>query len=217
MELINSKIISLRKEYSSAYLNEQDINHDPFKQFELWMHQAVEAQILEPHAMNVCTVSAEGKPSSRIVLLRGFDHKGFVFYTNYNSHKGNDLEKNNHVCLNFFWSELERQVRIEGIISKVDEQTSIDYFNSRPRESRIGAWASEQSTIIESRKVVEDAFAFYTNKFKDTPIIPKPPHWGGYLVKPSNIEFWQGRPSRLHDRLKFTRNNNDWKIERLSP
>jgi pyridoxamine 5'-phosphate oxidase len=217
MELINSKIISLRKEYSSAYLNEQDINHDPFKQFELWMHQAVEAQILEPHAMNVCTVSAEGKPSSRIVLLRGFDRKGFVFYTNYNSHKGNDLEKNNHVCLNFFWSELERQVRIEGIISKVDEQTSIDYFNSRPRESRIGAWASEQSTIIESRKVVEDAFAFYTNKFKDTPIIPKPPHWGGYLVKPSNIEFWQGRPSRLHDRLKFTRNNNDWKIERLSP
>jgi len=217
MELINNKIIALRKEYSSAYLNEEDISVDPFKQFELWMHQAVEAQILEPHAMNVCTVSAEGKPSSRIVLLRGFDHKGFVFYTNYNSHKGNDLEKNNHVCLNFFWSELERQVRIEGIISKVDEQTSIDYFNSRPRESRIGAWASEQSTIIESRKVVEDAFAFYTNKFKDTPIIPKPPHWGGYLVKPSNIEFWQGRPSRLHDRLKFTRNNNDWKIERLTP
>lgn len=217
MELINSKIISLRKEYSSAYLNEQDINHDPFKQFELWMQQAVEAEILEPHAMNICTVSADVKPSSRIVLLRGFDHHGFVFYTNYNSHKGRDLEKNNYACINFFWSELERQVRIEGVIHKIDEQTSTKYFNSRPRESQIGAWASEQSAVIESRKVVEDAFTFYTNKFKDTAIIPKPPHWGGYLVEPSSIEFWQGRPSRLHDRLKFTRTNNDWKIERLSP
>ena len=217
MEVINSKIVSLRKEYSSAFLNEEDVNHNPFKQFELWMHQAVEAEILEPHAMTVSTVSAEGKPSSRIVLLRGFDENGFVFYTNYNSHKGNDMARNNNACLNFFWPELERQIRIEGSIAKIDQQTSTDYFHSRPRESQIGAWASIQSAVIANRKVVEDAFLHFTEKFKDLDVIPKPEHWGGYNINPLSIEFWQGRPSRLHDRLRYTALNDAWKIERLSP
>jgi pyridoxamine 5'-phosphate oxidase len=217
MEVINSKIVSLRKEYSSAFLNEEDVNHNPFKQFELWMHQAVEAEILEPHAMTVSTVSSEGKPSSRIVLLRGFDENGFVFYTNYKSHKGNDMAQNNYACLNFFWPELERQIRIEGSISKIDQQISTDYFHSRPRESQIGAWASVQSAVIANRKVVEDAFILYTEKFKDLELIPKPEHWGGYNIKPTSIEFWQGRPSRLHDRLRYTEVNGEWKIERLSP
>jgi pyridoxamine 5'-phosphate oxidase len=217
MEVINSKIVSLRKEYSSAFLNEEDVNHNPFKQFELWMHQAVEAEILEPHAMTVSTVSSEGKPSSRIVLLRGFDENGFVFYTNYKSHKGNDMAQNKYACLNFFWPELERQIRIEGSISKIDQQVSTDYFHSRPRESQIGAWASIQSAVIENRKVVEDAFVHFTEKFKDLDVIPKPEHWGGYNIKPTSIEFWQGRPSRLHDRLRYSLLSEAWKIERLSP
>lgn len=217
MEVINSKIVSLRKEYSSAFLNEEDVNHNPFKQFELWMHQAVEAEILEPNAMTVSSVSSEGKPSSRIVLLRGFDENGFVFYTNYNSHKGHDMAQNKYACLNFFWPELERQIRIEGSIAKIDQQISTNYFHSRPRESQIGAWASIQSAVIANRKVVEDAFAHYTEKFKDLEEIPKPEHWGGYNIKPTSIEFWQGRPSRLHDRLRYTEVNGAWKIERLSP
>ena len=217
MEVINSKIVSLRKEYSSAFLNEEDVNLNPFKQFELWMHQAVEAQILEPHAMTVSTVSAEGKPSSRIVLLRGFDENGFVFYTNYSSHKGNDMAQNKYACLNFFWPDVERQIRIEGSILKINQQISTDYFHSRPRESQIGAWASNQSAVIENRKVVEDAFIQFTEKFKDLEVIPKPEHWGGYNIKPNSIEFWQGRPSRLHDRLRYTEVNGEWKIERLSP
>jgi len=217
MEAINNKIISLRKEYSSAFLDEADANQNPFKQFELWMHQAVEAAILEPHAMNVATVSSDGKPSSRIVLLRAFNEEGFVFYTNYNSHKGNDLAQNKYASLNFFWPELERQIRIEGSISKIDQDTSTAYFHSRPRESQIGAWASIQSAVIENRKVVEDAFVHYNEKFKDLELIPKPEHWGGYNIKPTYIEFWQGRPSRLHDRLRYTTINDEWKIERLSP
>ncbi len=217
MEVINSKIVSLRKEYSSAFLNEEDVNHNPFKQFELWMHQAVEAEILEPNAMTVSSVSSEGKPSSRIVLLRGFDENGFVFYTNYNSHKGQDMAQNKYACLNFFWPELERQIRIEGSIAKIDQQTSTNYFHSRPRESQIGAWASIQSAVIANRKVVEDAFIYYTEKFKDLELIPKPEHWGGYNIKPTSIEFWQGRPSRLHDRLRYTEVNGAWNIERLSP
>ena len=217
MEAINSKIVSLRKEYSSAFLNEEDVNQNPFKQFELWMQQAVEAEILEPHAMTVSMVSAEGKPSSRIVLLRGFNQEGFVFYTNYNSHKGNEIQQNNFACINFFWPDLERQIRIEGSISKIDQQISTAYFHSRPRESQIGAWASIQSAVIENRKVVEDAFVHFTEKFKDLEVIPKPEHWGGYNIKPTSIEFWQGRPSRLHDRLRYSLENSNWKIERLSP
>lgn len=217
MEAINQKIVSLRKDYSTATLNENEVDANPFKQFELWMHQAVEAEIMEPHAMNICTVSAVGKPSSRIVLLRGFDENGFVFYTNYNSHKGTDAAQNHFASINFFWPELERQVRIDGTISKIDQQTSTDYFHSRPRESQIGAWASQQSAVIANRKVVEDAFVHYTEKFKNLEVIPKPEHWGGYNIKPTSIEFWQGRPSRLHDRLRYTAINNGWKIERLSP
>jgi pyridoxamine 5'-phosphate oxidase len=217
METINSKIVSLRKEYSSAFLNEEDVNQNPFKQFELWMQQAVEAEILEPHAMTVSTVSAEGKPSSRIVLLRGFNQEGFVFYTNYNSHKGNEIQQNNFACINFFWPDLERQIRIEGSIVKIDQQISTAYFHSRPRESQIGAWASIQSAVIENRKVVEDAFVHFSEKFIDLEVIPKPEHWGGYNIKPTSIEFWQGRPSRLHDRLRYSEDNSNWKIERLSP
>jgi pyridoxamine 5'-phosphate oxidase len=217
MEAINSKIVSLRKEYSSAFLNEEDVNLNPFKQFELWMHQAVEAQILEPHAMTVSTVSAEGKPSSRIVLLRGFDENGFVFYTNYSSHKGNDMAQNKYACLNFFWPDLERQIRIEGSILKINQQISTDYFHSRPRESQIGAWASPQSRPIASREILDRNIADISEKFQDTPIY-RPPHWGGFRLSPVMIEFWQGRPSRLHDRIRYDRFDGDvWKITRLAP
>lgn len=217
MESINSKIISLRKEYSSAFLNENDVDKDPVKQFDQWMQQAIAAEVAEPNAMTLSTVAADGKPSSRIVLLRGFDNNGFVFYSNYNSTKGKAMQENNFACLNFFWPDLERQVRIEGSITKLDEAASTAYFQSRPRESQIGAWASEQSAIIENRKVVEDAFLHYTEKFKGLELIPKPAHWGGYTLKPASIEFWQGRPSRLHDRLRYTVVNDGWNMERLSP
>ncbi len=214
---LNQKIQSLRKEYSTASLSEQDIHSSPFMQFEIWMQQAVEALVPEPNAMNLSTVSSLGKPSSRIVLLRGFDENGFTFYTNYNSHKGNDMAKNNFACINFFWPELERQIRIEGIIEKLDEQTSTEYFHSRPRESQIGAWASNQSAVIESRKTVEEAFIKYSETFKNIEQIPKPAHWGGLLLKPDTFEFWQGRASRLHDRIKYTCDKNNWETERLSP
>ena len=192
------------------------VNSNPIVQFDLWMKEALNADIPEPHAMNVSTVSKEGKPSSRIVLLRNFSENGFVFYTNYNSKKGNDISENNCAAINFFWPQLERQIRIEGKLQKVDSKISDEYFASRPHDSQLGAWASNQSEVLKNRQELEEKFAALEEKFAGKNV-PRPEHWGGYCLVPDSIEFWQGRPSRIHDRIKFTTVNNEWKIERLSP
>lgn len=210
-----TNIASLRQNYTRNELIEENVLKNPFFQFEKWFKEAIDSEILEPNAMCLSTVS-NGKPSSRIVLLKGFDENGFVFFTNYKSHKGLDIEQNNHVAVNFFWAELERQVRIEGETEKVSEEESEEYFHQRPISSQIGAWVSEQSNVIPNREVLEKRQVELEAQYKDS-VIPKPPHWGGYRVKPNKIEFWQGRPSRLHDRILFTNVENNWKIERLSP
>ncbi|MFT3909416.1 MAG: pyridoxamine 5'-phosphate oxidase [Ferruginibacter sp.] len=212
-----NNIADIRKEYKLETLNETDTEQDPLKQFEKWWDQATASDIDEVNAMTLSTVDKNNKPSSRIVLLKGFNEHGFVFYTNYQSHKATDMEHNPNVSLVFFWKELQRQVRIEGTVSKVDAEESDRYFNSRPDGSKIGAWASPQSSVIISREVLEKKEAEYTSKFSGT-TIPRPPHWGGYIIKPTIIEFWQGRPSRLHDRICYSlAENNNWKKERLAP
>lgn len=218
MDELNQQIRKLRSDYSRMELNESEIAKDPVFQFELWMKEALAANVSEPHAMALSTVSADGKPSSRIVLLRGFSAQGFVFYTNYNSKKGMDIAKNPYASLNFFWPQIERQVRVEGRLEKVSSETSEKYFNSRPRESKIGAWVSEQSQVIKSREVLENKFAELSAKYPAEKV-PCPPFWGGYLLKPSVIEFWQGRPNRLHDRILFTLSDDEisWNLQRLAP
>lgn len=207
----------LRKDYGKMGLDEKDLSPDPFKQFEKWFTEAANAEVLEPDAFTLSTVSAEGKPSSRIVLLRNFDQRGFTFYTNYESQKGRELEQNPHVAMNFFWTDLERQIRICGMAGKITVLESMDYFRSRPRASQIGAWASEQSRELLSREMLENRISEIEQKFhgKD---VEKPPHWGGFLVKPASVEFWQGRPSRLHDRFLYTATGDGtWEIKRLNP
>lgn len=216
MESTSKEINKLRLEYSKEILDEKMVNSNPIVQFDLWMKEALNADIPEPHAMNVSTVSKEGKPSSRIVLLRNFSENGFVFYTNYNSKKGNDISENNCAAINFFWPQLERQIRIEGKLQKVDSKISDEYFASRPHDSQIGAWASNQSEVLKNRQELEEKFEALEKKFAGINV-PRPEHWGGYCLVPDSIEFWQGRPSRIHDRIKFTSVNNEWKIERLSP
>ncbi|MFN5793812.1 MAG: pyridoxamine 5'-phosphate oxidase [Bacteroidota bacterium] len=216
MESTSKEINKLRLEYSKEILDEKMVNSNPIVQFDLWMKEALNADIPEPHAMNVSTVSKEGKPSSRIVLLRNFSENGFVFYTNYNSKKGNDISENNSAAINFFWPQLERQIRIEGKLQKVDSKISDEYFASRPHDSQLGAWASNQSEVLKNRQELEEKFAALEKKFAGINV-PRPEHWGGYCLVPDSIEFWQGRPSRIHDRIKFTTVNNEWKIERLSP
>jgi pyridoxamine-phosphate oxidase len=174
------------------------------------------SNIEEPNAMTLATSNSKGKPSARIVLLKGLSNDGFVFYTNYESRKGKELKENPHASLLFFWKELERQVRVEGTVSKADEEKSNEYFSGRPELSKIGAWSSPQSNVIKNRDYLEENVLKYQQQFNDG-IIPRPPHWGGYIVKPTVIEFWQGRPSRLHDRIQYTINNNKWIIERLAP
>jgi pyridoxamine 5'-phosphate oxidase len=207
----------LRKDYGKMGLDENDLNPDPYKQFEKWFTEAANAGVVEPDAFTLSTVSAEGKPSSRIVLLRNFDNRGFTFYTNYESQKGRELEQNPYVAMNFFWTDVERQIRICGRAGKIPVLESMDYFRSRPRASQIGAWASEQSRELVSREMLENRITEIEKKFhgKD---VEKPPHWGGFLVKPESIEFWQGRPSRLHDRFLYTHNvSGHWEIKRLNP
>lgn len=213
---MNDKIRHLRQEYALSTLLEGEHDLDPIHQFKKWFDEALSAELPEPHAMTLATVSAAGKPSIRVVLLRNFDAEGFVFFTNYKSKKGGDAAHNPNVALNFFWQQIERQVRIEGCIEKINVGESEAYFNSRPRESQIGAWASLQSMEIESRATLEEQVQFYTKKYEGVPI-PCPPHWGGYRVVPEYFEFWQGRPSRLHDRISYTLKNGSWLISRLNP
>lgn len=209
-------IAALRLSYTQNELLEENVLTNPFKQFAQWFSETLNAKVLEPNAMHVATIS-DGKPHGRIVLLKGFDENGFVFFTNYESNKGKEMEENAFASLTFFWGDLERQVRIEGKIEKVSSQDSDEYFHSRPRGSQIGAWVSNQSKVIDGRKVLEDRLLSLEKEFENTEIIPRPLHWGGYRVIPDKIEFWQGRPNRLHDRILYSNVANDWKIERLSP
>ncbi len=212
-----SSIANIRKEYLSASLSEADVHTNPFLQFDQWWQQALDSKIDEVNAMTLSTVSAVGKPSARIVLLKGYDKNGFVFFTNYKSNKGIDIESNPHVSLMFFWKELERQVRIEGVAEKISAGDSDEYFNSRPLSSRTGAWASPQSTKIDSREFLEKNVLKVESQFAHNEIY-RPPFWGGYIVKPSMIEFWQGRPSRLHDRIVYNlTEGNEWELARLAP
>jgi len=206
----------IRRDFSGKLLNKDSVDQNPIVQFEFWFEEAVKAQLLDPYAMSLTTVSGIGQPSTRIVYMRGIKEDGFIFYTNYNSDKGKDLNTNNKVSLNFFWGELERQIRVEGEVKKISEEDSNAYFSQRPRESQIGAWASSQSEEILDRKSLEEKVDYYTDKFKNT-LVPRPENWGGYIVCPTKIEFWQGRPNRLHDRIVFTKSGNDWKQSRLSP
>lgn len=216
MELTKENIQNLRQEYRAAELAEADIDKSPFKQFESWFKAAVDAQLYEPNVMTLATANAAGRPSARILLLKGFDENGFVFYTNYESKKGHDLLENPQAAMVFFWPELERQVRIEGTITKVSEETSTAYFHSRPAGSQIGATASPQSKVILNRKQLEERVEELKAVYQEKEI-PRPAHWGGYQLKPDHIEFWQGRPSRLHDRITYTLEGENWKINRLAP
>lgn len=213
---MKDKVVDLREEYNKDSLDIKDLAQNPIVQFEYWFDEAVGANLPEPHAFMVSTVNTEGKPSARIVLLRNADENGFTFFTNYNSRKGHDIEAKPYASATFFWQQLQRQVRIEGTIEKVSAQESDEYFASRPRESQIGAWASNQSQVLESREALEQRVASLTKEYEGKDI-PRPPHWGGYRIKPTQIEFWQGRASRLHDRFLYTLDNNNWTINRLNP
>jgi pyridoxamine 5'-phosphate oxidase len=217
MNTLKEYISGLRTDYGISELDEKTVDKNPFVQFEMWMEDAIARQTDEPNAMVLATVTSGGKPSARIVLLRGFDENGFVFYTNYQSNKGQDLNVNPSACLHFFWHKVQRQVIIKGTAEKIDTKSSDLYFNSRPRESQLGAWASDQSKPVESRKEIERKFSMYEEKYKNADVM-RPPHWGGYVVKPSEFEFWQGRENRLHDRIHFSKDEKDkWKIQRLNP
>jgi len=213
---MNEAIASIRKDYKLKSLLEADVQQHPVTQFSVWWDEAVKSDITEVNAMTLATCNVDGKPSARIVLLKGFTNEGFVFYTNYQSSKGNHLKSNPYAALVFFWKELERQVRIEGAVEKISQAESNSYFQSRPTGSKIGAWASAQSSTVANRETIEENYLNYLNNF-NTQHIARPPYWGGYIVKPEKIEFWQGRSSRLHDRILYTKHNEEWKIERLSP
>ncbi|MBV9790549.1 MAG: pyridoxamine 5'-phosphate oxidase [Chloroflexi bacterium] len=210
-------IADLRREYTQHGLSETEVAADPFAQFRVWFDHALAAQLPEPNAMTLATATPDGKPSARVVLLKGFDQRGFVFYTNYHSRKGGEIEASGWAALVFFWPDLERQVRVEGRVERVSPQESDDYFASRPAGSRLGAWASPQSQVISGRDVIEQRLSALTTQYADQDV-PRPPHWGGYRVVPGTIEFWQGRPNRLHDRLRYRLSDDQrWTVERLAP
>ncbi len=214
---MDKSVAQLRKDYTLQGLSISEVDSNPFIQFKIWFDEAREAELLEPNAMTLATCTRDGKPSARMVLLKDFDTRGFVFYTNYSSRKGQELAENPQGCLVFWWDQLERQVRICGRIEKVSENESDEYFHSRPFHSRLGAWVSHQSQVIENREVLEQRMQEYKAQYPNQDI-PRPPHWGGLRMIPTEIEFWQGRSSRLHDRLLYTLcEDGSWKIERLSP
>ncbi|TAL47281.1 MAG: pyridoxamine 5'-phosphate oxidase [Chitinophagaceae bacterium] len=214
---MNKNIADIRRDYSCQSLSETEIDSNPIKQFEKWWEEAVHAKIDEVNAMTLATASQDGLPSARIVLLKGFSDKGFIFFTNYESYKGQQLAENPKACLVFFWKELERQVRITGLVRKISEKESDEYFQSRPEGSRIGAWTSAQSRVLDSRQSLDKKFIELSAKMEGT-FIQRPPYWGGYIVQPVVLEFWQGRPGRLHDRIQYTlEDSGEWKIERLAP
>jgi len=209
-------IQKLREDYSQSSLNESDVHKDPIKQFKEWLNESINSELPEPNAMTLSTVDKEHRPHSRIVLLKGIEQSNFIFYSNYASDKGEEMKGNPNVSLCFLWTELERQVRIDGTVKKMSKQDSEQYFMTRPIKSQIGALASNQSSVIDDRKVLEKKFEELTAQYSEGNV-PMPENWGGYYVDPTDIEFWQGRRSRLHDRIKFSKKGQEWTIKRLAP
>ena len=216
MSEINKKISSERREFEAGTLDESNVPVAPMTLFNTWMREALDKMAMEPYAFNLATASKEGIPSSRTVYMRSIEENGIVFFTNYKGKKGKDISENPVVCANFFWAQLERQVRMIGKASKINTEQSDAYFASRPRESQLGAWASHQSEELENHQELSDRLDFYTKKFENQEV-PRPPHWGGYLIQSNYFEFWQGREKRLHDRITFSFENENWKINRINP
>ncbi len=211
------QLADIRKEYSLKSLDSKGVSPTPLIQFEIWMQEAIAAQVNEPNAMTLATVSADGRPSARIVLLKGVEDSHFVFYTNLHSQKGRELDANPACALTFFWPEVERQVRIEGVATRVQESAAEKYFQSRPRGSQVGAWTSPQSSIIKDRSILDERALEIEKRFRGEQTLPKPKQWGGFQVNANEIEFWQGRPSRLHDRIVYYSVDGKWTIHRLAP
>jgi len=217
MDTIPPDLTGLRNEYAAHGLRRADLHSDPLQQFGAWFAAALAADIRDVNAMSLATSTPDGKPSVRIVLLKGFDERGFAFFTNYDSEKGCQLEANPYAALVFYWVQLERQVRISGAVEKTSREDSAAYFHSRPVGSRLGAWASKQSEIVDARQILDTRLTEMTERFENGDV-PLPPHWGGYRVKPDKFEFWQGRPNRLHDRFRYSRQSDGaWQIDRLAP
>jgi pyridoxamine 5'-phosphate oxidase len=207
----------MRQEYTRASFDESDAHSDPIRQFQLWFNEALAAEVPEPNAMTLATATANGKPSARIVLLKSYDHRGFTFHTNYESRKGRELSDNPYAALVFFWGPLERQVRIEGHVERTSADDSDSYFQMRPLDARIGAWASRQSEVLPDRDALEARMRELEEHYADRDI-PRPPHWGGFRVRPETFEFWQGRPGRLHDRIRYRKSaDGGWLVDRLAP